>query len=285
MIGGVLYRPVVGSSVSFPAGYEGNYFFSDYYDGFMWRIRKNGSVWERQPTAGQPNATDWARGYGEVTDYVEGPDGAIYYARMAYGYQAGTGQIRRITFNSHGTGVPMLDRGDVRFAPPTPSPARGAATLTYALARGANVRLTLYDAMGRLVRRLVPATAQPAGEYPREVEWRHRGRTARTRGRLRRAARRRRPPARSAGSAAAIARRGAPPSVRERRDEHERHHRNDGQARRREAPLRPQRNEHRRRHDHEEQRQPARAERRARRGREAVPRGRRGSNARSDGEA
>jgi glucose/arabinose dehydrogenase len=169
VIGGVLYRPVVGSSVSFPAGYEGNYFFSDYYDGFMWRIRKNGSVWERQPAAGQPNATDWARGYGEVTDYVEGPDGAIYYARMAYGYQAGTGQIRRITFNSHGTGVPMLDRGDVRFAPPTPSPARGAATLTYALARGANVRLTLYDAMGRLVRRLVPATAQPAGEY--RVKW------------------------------------------------------------------------------------------------------------------
>jgi glucose/arabinose dehydrogenase len=117
-ISGVLYRPVAGSDVSFPQGYDGDYFFSDYYEGFIWRIRKNGGVWERAfPEAGQPNATDWARGYDEVTDYVEGPDGAIYYARMAYGYQAGSGEIRRIIFTP-GPEVTIDGRADSSYGAP-----------------------------------------------------------------------------------------------------------------------------------------------------------------------
>src|SRR5262245_1397580 len=38
IIGGVVFRHVDNSPVSFPADYDGQYMFSDYYDGFIWRV-------------------------------------------------------------------------------------------------------------------------------------------------------------------------------------------------------------------------------------------------------
>jgi glucose/arabinose dehydrogenase len=170
MIGGVVLRHVDHSSVSFPATYDGYFMFSDYYEGFIWMIRDSLGTWVRAPVVpGQPNSRDWARGYKQVTDYVLGPDGAVYYALTGIGYQTGSGGVRRIIHPNGPLGVDgRLDAG-VEFAPIYPSPARGEATLRYVLPRSMPARLTLYDALGRRVRQLVPEGDQEAGEH--RVHW------------------------------------------------------------------------------------------------------------------
>ena len=71
IIGGVVIRPVAHSSVSFPASYDGQYLFSDYYEGFVWRLRDSLGTWVKAaPAPGQPNVIDWARGYKQASDYV-----------------------------------------------------------------------------------------------------------------------------------------------------------------------------------------------------------------------
>ena len=167
IIGGVVMRPVVGSLVSFPADYDGDYLFSDYYEGFIWRIRSTGGVWSLAPAApGQPNSRDWARGYAEVTQWTIGPDGALYYARLANDYTPGTGELRRIVYHDPNISVPTrTSRSGVAFAAPYPMPAFGAVTLSYALPRAGVVRLAVYDAFGRRVRALVSGVEQSAGEH------------------------------------------------------------------------------------------------------------------------
>jgi hypothetical protein len=52
----------------------------------------------------------------------------------------------------------------IAFARPSPNPARGPFTLRFTLPREAQVRLDIYDALGRRVRRVVSG-AEPAGEH------------------------------------------------------------------------------------------------------------------------
>jgi hypothetical protein len=56
----------------------------------------------------------------------------------------------------------------ITFAGPSPNPARGPVTLSFALPREAAVQLVIYDAAGRRVRKLMSGT-QPAGRH--EVAW------------------------------------------------------------------------------------------------------------------
>jgi len=51
------------------------------------------------------------------------------------------------------------------FAAPWPSPASGAVNLSYTLPQPARVSLTIYDAVGRVVRRLTAGVDKPAGRY------------------------------------------------------------------------------------------------------------------------
>jgi glucose/arabinose dehydrogenase len=170
IIGGVVLRHVEHSTVSFPASYDGHYIFSDYYDGFIWQIRDSAGIWVRAPVApGQPNANDWARGYQQVSEYVLGPDGAVYYALNAYDSQSGTGEIRRIIHYNGSNGVDTGPNAGLELSPVYPSPAHGGATLRFALPRAMEARLTIYDAMGRRVRQLVPPSSLEAGEH--RVRW------------------------------------------------------------------------------------------------------------------
>ena len=165
IIGGVVLRPVSNSSVSFPPAYDGQYLFSDYYEGFLWRLRDSSGTWVKAPVApGQPNSSDWARGYTQVSDYVLGPDGAVYYALNAYAYASGSGEVRRIVHNNS-VAVPGRAEPDFEFSPVFPTPSHGEATLRYVLSRAGSARLTLYDALGRRVRQLVPESEQGAGEH------------------------------------------------------------------------------------------------------------------------
>ena len=64
------------------------------------------------------------------------------------------------TLDVGGTPVPV----ELSFAAPTPNPAGVATTLRYGLPRAAEVRLEVYDAMGRLVRR-VASGSREAGAH------------------------------------------------------------------------------------------------------------------------
>ena len=165
MSAGIYRAPLLAASV-FPVGYQGDYFFSDYYEGFLRRIQLNGGTWSRAAREpGQPNATDWGTGFDGVSDYLIGPEGALWYVRQYAGAvpQNGTGQIRRILYN--GSSPPPPGGGGVTFAEPFPSPAPGFANLSYTLESDAVVRLVIYDLNGRMVRRIEDGTFRTAGTY------------------------------------------------------------------------------------------------------------------------
>ena len=65
-------------------------------------------------------------------------------------------------------GTPRLPRA-LRLSPGRPTPFRGNTLIRYELYTAANVRLVIYDAMGRSVRRLVDGVTQWAGPYA--VTW------------------------------------------------------------------------------------------------------------------
>jgi len=98
-----------------------------------------------------------------VSDWAVGPDGALWYCRQADAtFSSNTGQIRRILPTS-ALGVPPPTGGGLQFLPPAPSPARGSTRLAWILPRAGRVELTLHDAGGRIVRRLVPPETEPPG--------------------------------------------------------------------------------------------------------------------------
>jgi len=164
VIGGDVYRGAGCTNCNFPPGYEGDYFFSDYYAGFLRRLKLVGGSWQiAAPVPGQPSGTDWGLGFEGVSDYATGPDGALWYCRNGDG-NAG-GEIHRIVYVAPNSSAPAARADGVTFSPPFPSPASGAVRFAYALPRPARVTLVLFDAGGRPVRRVVPSTFQSAGRY------------------------------------------------------------------------------------------------------------------------
>jgi glucose/arabinose dehydrogenase len=157
-----IYRTPSGGANVFPPDYEGDYFFSDYYNGFLRRIRNSGGTWSLAPAAaGQPGAFDWGQGFDSVSDYLEASDGALWYVRQSIGFAGGTGEVRRIAPLA-GAGGPAAT---VTFAVPYPSPAIGSAGLYYTLAVSTRVELTIYDLRGRQVKRIVPGEDQGPGSH------------------------------------------------------------------------------------------------------------------------
>src|SRR5207244_7391677 len=59
VIGGAVYRNTGCLECDFPAEYEGDYFFSDYYGGFLRRLKFASGIWGlASPVPGQTNSTD-----------------------------------------------------------------------------------------------------------------------------------------------------------------------------------------------------------------------------------
>jgi glucose/arabinose dehydrogenase len=165
-IAGPVYHAPPAALNGFPVGYAGDFFFSDYYGGYLRRLHGGGSSWAlAAPVAGQPNTTDWGSGFENVSDYAMGPDGAIWYVLQYAGTipALGAGQIRKIvpatTPPGGGGGV------SVTFAAPYPSPATGFANLSYTLSADAVVHLVIFDLTGRAVRHVVDGQLQTASTY------------------------------------------------------------------------------------------------------------------------
>jgi glucose/arabinose dehydrogenase len=165
VIGGPVYRApsCAPAGTNFPTAYIGDYFFSEYYHGFLRRLKGSGTTWAlATPEPGQPNSTDWGTGFDGVSDWMLGCDAALWYCRQSVAFSDNTGEIRRIVYTGT-TGVPSTSNA-VEFRAPRPSPARGAVTLSYSLARAAVVSLEILGARGERVRRLVVSATQAAGD-------------------------------------------------------------------------------------------------------------------------
>jgi glucose/arabinose dehydrogenase len=120
-----------GGSRQFPGQYEGDYFFSDYYSGSVWRLQNVAGIWAlAPPVPGQPTATRWGTGFGGVSDWAVGPDGGLWYV------DNDNGRVGRISYTS---------TTDVE---PTPSPFPPNAKPVY------------YDLQGRRVQK-----AEKSGLY------------------------------------------------------------------------------------------------------------------------
>jgi glucose/arabinose dehydrogenase len=165
VIGGPIYRPPACAlaGTNFPTEYNGDYFFSEYYHGFLRRLKGSGTSWSIAPSVpGQPNASDWGTGFIAVSDWIVGCDAALWYVRQTVGFADNTGEIRRIV-HTGSVGVPA-PTPRVEFRPPWPSPARGSVQLAYTLERSGTVALDVFDVRGNRVRGLVRPGRQDAGE-------------------------------------------------------------------------------------------------------------------------
>jgi hypothetical protein len=108
VMGGARYRNL-GGTYDFGASYEGNAFFLDYYAGELRRLVQTGGVWGPAPAVpGQPNATNWGTGFGNVTSMRLGPDGGLWFTT-----HAGNG-LRRIRLLGPVNSVTAISGGGQR---------------------------------------------------------------------------------------------------------------------------------------------------------------------------
>jgi glucose/arabinose dehydrogenase len=156
------YHAPAGAATPFPPGYDGDVFFSDFYQGFLRRLKGSGNNWSLAPAvSGQPNANDWAEGMDNVSDYFVARDGSLWYCRGSNNFAGGTGAIRRIVPQSSGptpSPSPALD-----LLPPYPQPANGPVNLPFRISVDGTVNIDVYALDGSLVRSLMHNVQQPAG--------------------------------------------------------------------------------------------------------------------------
>lgn len=82
---------------SFPPAYDDDFFFMDFYAGFLRVLRLNPASLGYDLVPGV-TATDWGTGYQFVPDMIVGPDGALYFL--------GGGGLRRIAYTATVPGPP-----------------------------------------------------------------------------------------------------------------------------------------------------------------------------------
>jgi len=165
VIGGVLYRRPSTGIGRFPPEYDGDVLFCDFYKQWVRRLKKTGSTWNLAPAPGQPNGTDWAGNAAGISDWLEAPDGSVWYCRMVTGVtMTGPGQLRRLRYTGVSS-VPPPGGSPVEFGPPYPSPTDANVAFDYALPVSLSVSLAIYDLGGRRVRVVVPSQMQSAGPH------------------------------------------------------------------------------------------------------------------------
>ena len=152
ILGGVCRPASAGPPGAFPAAYWSDVFFLDLYTGRLRRLKNVSGGWTiAAPVAGQPSADDWGTGFQYVPRMRFGADGALWYV--------GGSTLHRIAARDALVGVPPVTRpGPGALArSAAPNPASGAVAFTLTLPRPGAARLDVFDADGRLVRRLADA--------------------------------------------------------------------------------------------------------------------------------
>jgi glucose/arabinose dehydrogenase len=165
-----IYRPIVGAPANWPARYDGNVFWGEYYTGAIRRIVKSDSTWvPATPEPGQLDSTLWATGLFSCVDFQVGPDGSLWWLRQFQDEDLTgvNGSLQRIRYVAPSTSVPSESRANLSLSS-RPNPFSDAVEITFRASTPSYVRLELFDLSGRLVRRLLDASV-PAG--PQRARW------------------------------------------------------------------------------------------------------------------
>ena len=165
-MGPVVYRRPPSATQPFPPEYDGDLLYADFYGLWLRRLKRVGGTWSPAPAPGQPNPTDWGFGVDYIPEWLEAPDGTLWYCRLLTG--AGPGEIRRIRYVGTAS-VPLPGDRPVELRPPFPSPTRDGVTLDYTLGEEARVSLVILDVGGRRVRTLTAGEPESAG--PHRASW------------------------------------------------------------------------------------------------------------------
>ncbi len=158
--GGLIYRRTRGAQFGFPPVYEGAIFFNDFYGSWV------RCLFEGQSGIG--TTWGWQIGATLIVDWLQAPDGSLYYCRLLSEATEGPGEIRRIRYidpGPGGTGVPGGGGPQLEFRAPYPSPSRAGMTFEYSTVSEGPVSLAIYDVGGRMVRRLVALEREAPGVH------------------------------------------------------------------------------------------------------------------------
>jgi hypothetical protein len=144
---------------------------SDFYQGFLRRLKNTAGAWAvAGPVAGQTDPLNWATNIPAVSDWLVGPDGALWYCRQTVDPQVPTtagwiGQIHAVAAIDTNPPPPPPPPDTTLFAffVPRPTPAKGSVGLLYRLPRKMRTELSILDMFGRKVRSLVPAGTEGPG--------------------------------------------------------------------------------------------------------------------------
>ena len=153
----------------FPKSYEGDVFVNDVGEGILRRVKRTETGWRlANPVAGQPTPLDWGTGMVGVTDYLMHPSGALWYLKYAHYFESGSGQLRRIVYDGGGPlDAPGPESASGVGFSAYPSPAVARAAFGFRTARSGPARLSIFDASGREVRRLLEERELESGAHSR----------------------------------------------------------------------------------------------------------------------
>jgi glucose/arabinose dehydrogenase len=150
-----VYRAPAGATAPFPAEYEGDYFFADYFSGVVRRIGFDGVAWSLEPATGQPGPQDWGTGALEIVDGAVAPDGSLWYLIQGIDFAFNNGAVHRVGWADPAedtvTAVGIGAHGSVALSSPRPNPMRGSSELAWSQTTAGPVELTVHDLAGRRV--------------------------------------------------------------------------------------------------------------------------------------
>lgn len=161
---GVLRR---GPGSAWPATWEGNVFYADYYTGFLRMLAPGPSGWQPAPVGGQPNPSDWATGLAFAVDFLWGPDGDLWWLAQ-YGGASG-GMLRRIRATGGAVAAPEPPPAARLALTVAPNPAGAEARFDLALPEAGPVSLEVLDVQGRRVAVAIGGDWRAAGRHAAAV--------------------------------------------------------------------------------------------------------------------
>lgn len=158
IIGGPRYRLSAspGGAYNFPANYDGALFFTDYYIGFLRVLEETGSNWSSlPPVPGQPSNEDWGDGFTFIGDWLQGPDGAIYYLKQF------PGELRRIIHPGQ-SGLPNSEAESASLQlSRNPLPPGQSLAIQFEHATPSRARVDVFDIHGKLIKTLMDRESPP----------------------------------------------------------------------------------------------------------------------------
>ena len=154
IVAGPRVRTAPATSVSFPPGYEGDYFFAELYSGDLVRLTESGGTWSVAAAApGQTDPAKWGTGFVGISDIQLGPDGALFFTSLGIDANALPRGLHRIRVEAGTVDAPEVAAGPgvLRVEP---NPSRRGESVALALPAEPLTNLAIFDARGRRIRNL-----------------------------------------------------------------------------------------------------------------------------------